>query len=145
MSNSDKLKVFIAPNMKDLIILFEKKGKLAICTYENIYGICHYLGLIVAPTNLTYFGHQYHPYINSSSTKNNKASPQTVIAFFCIIKNITSELCIKNVHKTDSCTICGPKFLSPVLIEIWTNRIHFIATKQLNLWDSGVANKHRLT
>ena len=85
LSKSDKLKVFIAPNMKYLIILIENNGKLAICTGGNIHVIYHYLDIIGAPTNLTSFGHRYHPYINSSSTKNNKASPQTFIAALCII------------------------------------------------------------
>ena len=41
--NRDKLKAFIAPNMKDLIMFLDNNGKSAVYTGGNIHEICSYI------------------------------------------------------------------------------------------------------
>ena len=43
LSNSDKLRVFIAPKMTDLITFLDNNGKSAVYEGENIHGIYRYL------------------------------------------------------------------------------------------------------
>ena len=45
-SKSDKLKSFIAPNMKYLITFLKKNGKSAVYTGGDIIGIYRYLDII---------------------------------------------------------------------------------------------------
>ena len=52
-SNSEKLKVLIAPKMKDIITFLDNNGKYAVYKGGNIHGLYCYLDMIGAPTTLT--------------------------------------------------------------------------------------------
>ena len=49
LSNSDKLKAFIAPNMTNFIIFIDNNGKLAVYTGGNIHVLYCYIGMIGPP------------------------------------------------------------------------------------------------
>ena len=69
LSMSNKLKVFISPNMKYLITLIDNNIKYAIYTGGNINGIYHYLEMIGAPRTLTTSGQSSHHFGTSYSIK----------------------------------------------------------------------------
>ena len=56
LSNSDKIKAFIAPNMTDIIAVLYNNRKLAVYTGGNIHGLYRYLENIGAPNTLTTSG-----------------------------------------------------------------------------------------
>ena len=80
LTKSEKLKVFIAPKMTDLITFIEKNGKSAVYDGGDIHGIYRYLEMIGAPTTLTTSGHRSHHFGSSSSRNNDATTLQPVIA-----------------------------------------------------------------
>ena len=56
LSKFDKLKAFIFPKMKDLIIFLKNKGKPAIYREENIHGLYCYLEFIGDQNTITDLG-----------------------------------------------------------------------------------------
>ena len=80
LSNSDKLKAFIAPNMTDLITFLDKNGKLAVYKGGNIHGLYRYLEIIGSPTELTTSGQHSNHFCSFSSANNDTATLQQVIA-----------------------------------------------------------------
>ena len=64
-TKSEKLRVFIAPNMTDLITFIDKNGKYADYDGGYIHGIYRYLEMIEAPTTLTTSGHCSHHFGSS--------------------------------------------------------------------------------
>ena len=56
LSNSDKLRAFIAPNMTYIIAFLDNNGKSAVYTGVDIHGIYRYLEMIVAPKTFTTLG-----------------------------------------------------------------------------------------
>ena len=80
LSNSDKLKAFIAPKMTDLITFLDKNGKYAVYTGGNINGIYRYLEIIGYPTTLTTSGKRSHHFGTSYAINNDTSTLQTVIA-----------------------------------------------------------------
>ena len=84
LSESDKLKEFVAPKITDLITFLDHHSKIAICTGENIHDLYNYLDMIGYSTNLNYPVQHYHPFDTSYSTNNGTASIHTVIANICV-------------------------------------------------------------
>ena len=80
LTNSEKLKAFIAPKITDLITFIDKKGKSDVYDGGDIHGIYRYLEMIGAPTTLTTSGHRSHHYGPSSSRNNDATTLQKVIA-----------------------------------------------------------------
>ena len=70
LSNRNKLKAFIAPNITDLITLIDNSRKLAIYTGENIHGIYCYMEMIRSPITLTTSNQHSHNFGTSSSINN---------------------------------------------------------------------------
>ena len=70
LSESNKLKAFIAPKMKDLVTFLDNDGKLAVYTAGNIHGLSSYLEIIVSPTTLTTSGRRCHHFVPKSSINN---------------------------------------------------------------------------
>ena len=60
LTNSEKLKAFMAPKITDLINFIDTKGKYAVYDGGDIHGIYHYLETIGAPTTLTTICHRSH-------------------------------------------------------------------------------------
>ena len=116
LSNSDKLRAFIAPNMADIIKFIDKNGKCSVYTGGYIHGIYRYLDMIGAPTTLTNSGQRSNNFSPSSSIKNDTVSVQPVIADLRIIHKSICECCGRFGHKSDARTIRGPKFLPPSII-----------------------------
>ena len=79
-SKSEKLKAFIAPNMKYLITFLESNVKSSVYTGVKINGIYRYLDIIGYPTTLTTSGQHSHHVGPSSSVNNDTAYIQLGIA-----------------------------------------------------------------
>ena len=69
LSNSDKLRYFIAPNMTDLITLLENNVKYAVYTGGKIHGIYRNLEMIGFATTLTTSGQRSQHFSPSYSIK----------------------------------------------------------------------------
>ena len=80
LTNSEKLRAFIAPNMIDLITFLGKNGKYTVYTGGDIHGIYRYLEMIGAPITLTTSGHRSHHFGPSSSSNNGAETSQPVIS-----------------------------------------------------------------
>ena len=115
LTNSEKLKSFIAPKMTDLITFVDKNGKSAVYEGGDMHSIYRYLEMIGAPTTLTTSGHRYHHFGSSLSINNDATTLQPVIAALRMRQKIMCECCGRIGHKADSCIIRGPKFLPPSL------------------------------
>ena len=111
LSNSDKLKSFIAPNMTDLITFLDNNGKSPVYTGVNIHGIYRYLDMIGAPTTLTTPDHPSRHFGPSSSINNYTESLQPVIAALRTRQKSICKFYGRIGHKADACIIRGPKFL----------------------------------
>ena len=85
LSKSNKLKAFIAPKMKNVIIFLDNNVKYAVYTGGKIHGLYCYLEMIVAPTTLTTLGQRSHNFGPSYSINNDTASLQPVITSILII------------------------------------------------------------
>ena len=101
--------------MTDLITFVDKNGKSAVYDGGDIHGIYRYLEIIGAPTTLTTSGQRFHHFGQSSSSNNDAATPQTVIAALRMRQKNISKFCGIIGHKSDACIIRGPKFLPPSL------------------------------
>ena len=115
LSNSDKLRAFIAPKMTYLITFPDSNCKYDVYTGGDIHGICRYLEIIGSPTTLKTSGHRSHHFIHSSCRNNYAATLQPVISALCMRQNSICECCGIIGHKSDACIICDPKFLPPSL------------------------------
>ena len=80
LSNSDKLRAFIATKMKDIITFLDNNVKSTVYIGKIIHGIYHYLDMIVATTTSNTSGRLYHHFRPSSTINNDTSSLQTVIA-----------------------------------------------------------------
>ena len=116
LSNSDKLKALIAPNMTDLITFIENNGRFSVYTRVNTHGLYHYREIIGSPTTLTTSVQISRHFGPSSSTNNDTETLQPVIAALHMIQKSIFECCGRIGHKSDDCIICGPRFLLPILI-----------------------------
>ena len=144
LSNSDKLKAFIVPNMTDLITLFDKNIKSAVYTRGDICGIYCYLYIIGAPTTLTTSYQRSHHFFPLYSIKNDTASLQPVIAAIQMIQKSICKCCGNIVHKDDACIIRGPKFLPPSLRRNMNQFNDLHVKNQINHQESGTANFQHL-
>ena len=115
LTNSEKLRVFIAPKMKDLITSLDKNGKSDVYEGGEIHVIYCYLDIIGSPTTLTTSGHRSHYFGPSSSSNNDAENIQPVIAALLMRQKIICECCGRIGHKADACIIHGPKLLPQVL------------------------------
>ena len=70
--------------MIDLITFLDNNVRLAIYTGGNIHELYRYLEIIGDPTNLTSSVQCYHHFCTSSSTNNDKATLNSVIAYLRI-------------------------------------------------------------
>ena len=111
LTNSEKLRAFIAPKMKNFITLLEKNVKSAVYEVGDIHGIYRYLDIIEAPTTLTASGQRSRHFGHLSSSNNDAATLQPVISALRMIHKSICGLCGRIGHKSDVCIICGPKFL----------------------------------
>ena len=84
LSNSDKLRAFIATKMTDIITFLDNNGKYAVYTGWYIHGIYLYLDMIGDPTTLTTSGQRSHNFGPSSSSNNNAETLQLVSAALCM-------------------------------------------------------------
>ena len=115
LSKSDKLRVFIAPKITDLITLLDNNGKSAVYTRWDIHGIYRYLETIGATTTLTTSGQCSHRFSPSSTSNKNAETLHPFIAALCMRQKSICEWCGRIGHKVDSFIIRGPKFLPPSL------------------------------
>ena len=115
LSNSNKLRAFIAPKMKDLITFLDNNIKSSIYTRVDIHGIYLYLDMIVDPTSLTTSGQRFHHFIPSYSRNNYAATLQPIIVDLRTRHKSIFECCGRIGHKSDACIISGPSFLPPSL------------------------------
>ena len=99
LTKSDKLRDFIAPNITDLITFLDNNGKSAVYTGGNINGIYRNLEMIGDPTTLTTSGHRTHHFDPSSSSNNDAATLQPVIAALRMRQKSICECCGRIVHK----------------------------------------------
>ena len=115
LSNSDKLRSFIAPKMTDLITFLDNNGKSDVYTGGEIHGIYYYLDIIGDPTKLTTSGQRYRHFIPSSSINNDTAYLHTVIVALCTRQKSICGLCGIIGHKYDACIIRGLKLFTQSL------------------------------
>ena len=101
--------------MTDLITLIDKNGKSSVYEEGYINGIYRYLDMIGAPNTLTTSVHRYHHFCPSSSSNNDEATLQPVIAALRMRQKSICECCGRIGHKADACIIRGPKFFPPSL------------------------------
>ena len=88
LSNCDKLKVFIAPKMTDLITFLDNNRKLAIYTWVNIYGIYCNLEIIGYPNTLNISGQRSHNFGLPSSKNIDTSNIQLVISALRVCQKI---------------------------------------------------------
>ena len=112
-SNSDKLKIFIAPNMKDLITFLDNNGKSAVYKGVNIHTIYFYIEMIGSTTTFTTSFQHSHNFGPLYSINNDTASSQSVIEALHMIQMSICKFCGGIGHKADACIVRGPKFLPP--------------------------------
>ena len=115
LKKSEKLRAFIAPKMTDLITFLENNGKSAVYKGGDINGIYCYLEVIGYSTTFTTSGQRSHHFCPSSSSNNDAATLQLVIAAIRMKQKSIYECCGIIGHKSDACIIRGPKFLPPSL------------------------------
>ena len=80
LSNSNKIKAFIAPKMTDTVKLPENNGKPAVYTGVNINGLYSYLEMVGSPTKFTTSCQWSHNFGPSYYTNNDTLTHQPVIA-----------------------------------------------------------------
>ena len=115
LSKSDKLRVFIYPNMTDLTTFLDNNGKYAIYKGGDINIIYSYLEMIGDPLTFITLGQRSHHFIPSSSINNDTASLQPVIAAICARQKSICEWCESIGHKADAYTIHVTKLIPPSL------------------------------
>ena len=109
LSNSDKLRAFIAPNMIYLITFRENNVKYAVYTGGDIHDIYRYLEMIGAPKKLTTSGQRSNHLSPSSYINNNAETIHPVIKYLRSRQKIICECYRRIGHKADACIIRGPK------------------------------------
>ena len=109
LTNSEKLRAFIAPKMTDLITFLDENGKYAVYTGGDIHGIYRYIEMIVAPNTLTTSVQHSHYFGLSSSSNNDAETIHQFIEALRMIQKIICECCGRIGHKVDACIIRGPK------------------------------------
>ena len=124
LTKSEKLRAFIAPKMTYPITFLDKNGKSAVFTGGYIHGIYRYLVMIGAPTTLTNSDQRSHHFDPSSSSNNDAATLQPVIADLCMTQKIICECCRRIGHKAEACIIHDKRLLQPSLR---INKNHFNA------------------
>ena len=95
LSKSDKLRSFIAPNMKYLITLLDSNRKSAVYTGGDIHGIYRYIEIIGAPTTFTTSGQRSHNFSPSSSIRNDAATLQPII----VVLRTRHQLFVQFFHR----------------------------------------------
>ena len=80
LTNSEKLKPFIAPKMTDLITFIDKNGKSDVYDGGDIHGIYCYLEMIGSPTTLATSGHRSRHFSSLTSSNTYATTLQPVIA-----------------------------------------------------------------
>ena len=101
--------------MTDIITFLDNNGKYSVNTEVDIHGIYCYLWMIGDSKIWTTSGQRSHNFRPSSSTKNDTASLQPVIAALHTRQKSICEFHGRIGHKPDACIIRGPKFLPPSL------------------------------
>ena len=79
LTNSEKLRAFIAPNMTYLITFLDNNGKSAVYTGVYIHVIYRYLEIIGSQTTFTTSGKISHNFGPSSSSNDYEATLQPFI------------------------------------------------------------------
>ena len=74
LSNINKLKTFIVPNLTDFIKFLDNNVILIIYRGGNIHGLYCYLEIIGSSTTLTTSGHRFHHFGPSSFTNNDTST-----------------------------------------------------------------------
>ena len=115
LSNSDKLRSFIAPKMTDLINFLDNNVKYAVYIGGDIHDIYRYLEIIESPTTFTTSGQHSHHLSPSYYRNNDAATIQPVIAALRTRQKSICTCCGRIGHKADACIFRGPKFLPPSL------------------------------
>ena len=108
LSKSEKLRAFITT-------FLDNNRKYDVYTGGDINGIYRYLEMIGAPITLTTSVQRSHHFVPSSSSNNDAANLQPVIAALRIRQKIICECCGIRGHKADACIIRGPTFIPPSL------------------------------
>ena len=80
LSKRNKLKSFIAPNMRYIITFLDNSVKYAICRGGKIYGLYFYLEMIGSPTTLTTSGQCSDNFGTFYSISNDTETTQPVIS-----------------------------------------------------------------
>ena len=102
--------------MTDIIKFLDNNRKVAVYIGGNTSGLYLYIEMVRSPTTLT-TSDQHSCYIyTSSSTNNDTASLQPVIAYLRMIQKIICKLCGRIGHRDDACIIHGPKLFPPIII-----------------------------
>ena len=126
--------------MTDLTTFLDKNGKSAVYTGVNIHGTYRYLQMIGSPTTLTTSSQRSHHYGTSYSINNYTSSIQTVIAVLLTRQNTICKHCGMIGHKSDTCTICGPKSFPPSLIRNKIGSTPFMVKNKMIHQKIGTAN-----
>ena len=116
LSNINELKLFIVPNITDLITVLDNNRKLAKYTGENINKLYRYLEIFGSPTNLNSSGQRYHNCGDSYFTNNDTSILWKFIAGLCVRQKTIFECCGIIGHKDDACIIYAPIFLPKIII-----------------------------
>ena len=112
-SNSYKLKAFIVPKITYIVKFFDNNGISAVYTRVIIHGIYCYLEIIGDPTTLTTSVQRSHNSGLSTSTNNDRETPQPVIAALCVFHKTICKFCDGVGDKAGFFIIRGPKLLPP--------------------------------
>ena len=102
--------------MKDFTTFLDNNRKSTIYLGRNINRIYHYLEMIVYPNKFTTSGQRSNNFGPSSSTNNDTATTQPIIAALRVRYNNIWEYYGIIGHKSDAWIIRGPKSLPPSLI-----------------------------
>ena len=104
-SKSNKLKEFISPKKTYLTKFLDNNEKFDIYKGGNIHWIYSFLELIGASNDLAYSVKFSCNFGTSSSTNNDTASIQPVIAALRVRHTAIFECCVIIGHKVDACII----------------------------------------
>ena len=145
LTKSEKLRASIAENMAYLITFLDNNRKSTVYTGADIHGIYRYLEMIGDRTKFTTSGQRCHNFGPSSSSNNDAASPQPVIAALCMRQKSICEWCGRIGHKYDAFIIRRHKFLPPSLRRNMNqfNALHVDKPKELpREWNSQPPSDH---
>ena len=111
LSNSDKLRAFIAPKMEDLITYLDNNVKSVVYKGGGIHWTYCYLDMIGSPITLTTSGQWSNHFSPSYSIKNDTAYLQPVITALCTRQKNICDWCGIFGNKYDAYIMRGPKLL----------------------------------